>query len=159
MSMLLLIPFFPIEVKEVKGANHMQQVSTSEKPTIAIITNLLCEKLAVDAMIEQKTTFVRYKTEGGKLFLRPFCLPFLICSPSYGLLATLIRTLFPHTGESNVYTIGNIGPHRVISTKLPMVGRELQAKISSGSITTRLLGKWCAQSSDCLRFILIMHIL
>ncbi|VDP86022.1 unnamed protein product [Echinostoma caproni] len=99
------------EVKEVKGANHMQQVSTSEKPTIAIITNLLCEKLAVDAMIEQKTTFVRYKTEGG---------------------------------ESNVYTIGNIGPHRVISTKLPMVGRELQAKISSGSITTRLLGAFQA---------------
>ncbi|THD24757.1 Expressed conserved protein [Fasciola hepatica] len=99
------------EVKEVKGANHMQQISTSEKPTIAIITNLLCEKLAVDAMIEQKTTFVRYKTEGG---------------------------------ESNVYTIGNIGPHRVISTKLPMVGRELQAKISSGSITTRLLGAFQA---------------
>ncbi|GAA29088.2 hypothetical protein CLF_111247 [Clonorchis sinensis] len=95
------------EVKEVKEADHMKRVSTSEKPTIAIITNLLCEKLAVDAMIEQKTTFVRYKTEGG---------------------------------ESNVYTIGNIGPHRVISTKLAMVGRELQAKISSASITTRLLG-------------------
>ncbi|CAL8071925.1 unnamed protein product [Calicophoron daubneyi] len=94
-------------VKEVKGADHMKQVSTSEKPTIAIITNLLCEKLAVDAMIEKKTTFVRYKTEGG---------------------------------ESNVYTIGSIGRHRVISTKLPMVGRELQAKISSASITTRLLG-------------------
>ncbi|CAH8569788.1 unnamed protein product [Dicrocoelium dendriticum] len=99
------------EVKEVKGANHMQQVSTSEKPTIAIITNLLCEKLAVDAMIEEKTTFVRYKTEGG---------------------------------ESHVYTIGNIGAHRVISTKLPMVGRELQAKISSASITTRLLGAFQA---------------
>ncbi|KAH8851453.1 Expressed conserved protein, partial [Schistosoma japonicum] len=47
-------------------------------------------------------------------------------------------------GESHVYTIGNIGPHRVISTKLPMVGRELQAKISSGSITTRLLGAFQA---------------
>ncbi|CAH8474789.1 unnamed protein product [Schistosoma haematobium] len=97
-------------VREMKGANHMQQVSTSEKPTIAIITNLLCEKLAVDAMMEQKTTFVRYKSEG----------------------------------ESHVYTIGNIGPHKVISTKLPMVGRELQAKISSGSITTRLLGAFQA---------------
>ncbi|CAH8827313.1 unnamed protein product [Trichobilharzia szidati] len=97
-------------VREMKGANHMQQVSTSEKPTIAIITNLLCEKLAVDAMMDQKTTFVRYKTEG----------------------------------ESHVYTIGNIGPHRVISTKLPMVGRELQEKISSGNITTRLLGAFQA---------------
>lgn len=97
-------------VREMQGANHMQQVSVREKPTIAIITNLLCEKLAVDAMVEKKITFVRYKTEG----------------------------------ESHVYTIGNIGPHRVISTKLPMVGRELQAKISSGSITTRLLGAFQA---------------
>ncbi|KAF7259887.1 hypothetical protein EG68_02401 [Paragonimus skrjabini miyazakii] len=99
------------EVKEVKGTNNMQQVSVCEKPTIAIITNLLCEKLAVDAMIEQKTTFVRYRTEGG---------------------------------ESHVYTIGSIGPHRVISTKLPMVGSELKAKISSASITTRLLGAFQA---------------
>ncbi|TPP58601.1 Expressed conserved protein [Fasciola gigantica] len=52
------------EVKEVKGANHMQQISTSEDKRLSdLITNLLCEKLAVDAMIEQKTTFVRYKTE------------------------------------------------------------------------------------------------
>ncbi|KAF5404361.1 hypothetical protein PHET_02168 [Paragonimus heterotremus] len=99
------------EVKEVRGTNNMQQVSVCEKPTIAIITNLLCEKLAVDAMIEQKTTFVRYRTEGG---------------------------------ESHVYTIGSIGPHRVISTKLPMVGSELKAKISSASITTRLLGAFQA---------------
>ncbi|KER22108.1 hypothetical protein T265_09726 [Opisthorchis viverrini] len=110
-----LHPHLKSEVKEVKEADHMKRVSTSEKPTIAIITNLLCEKLAVDAMIEQKTTFVRYKTEGG---------------------------------ESNVYTIGNIGPHRVISTKLAMVGRELQAKISSASITTRLLGRLSSSSFE-----------
>ena len=34
------------------------------KPTIAIITSKYYEKLAVDAMMEDKTTFVKYKTEG-----------------------------------------------------------------------------------------------
>ena len=44
-------------------------------------------------------------------------------------------------GESNVYTIGNIGPHRVVSTKLPSLSRDMRSsKISSGSTTTRLLG-------------------
>lgn len=44
-------------------------------------------------------------------------------------------------GESNVYTIGKIGERRVISTKLPMISRDLRsAKISSGNATTRLLG-------------------
>ena len=48
----------------MKNVNHFQQVSSEEKPTIAIITALLSEKLAVDAMMENKTTFVRLKTEG-----------------------------------------------------------------------------------------------
>lgn len=41
-----------------------------------------------------------------------------------------------------MYTIGNIGEHRVISTKLPMIryGDSRSAKISSGNTTTRLLG-------------------
>jgi len=43
-------------------------------------------------------------------------------------------------GESNVYTIGNVGPHRVVSTKLPQIGRQMAAQISSGNTTTRLLG-------------------
>lgn len=34
------------------------------KPTVAIITSKYYEKLAVDAMMEDKTTFVKYKTEG-----------------------------------------------------------------------------------------------
>ena len=49
--------------------------------------------------------------------------------------------LFCFIGESNVYTIGNIGEHRVVSTKLPYLGRDSRsAKISSGNTTTRLLG-------------------
>lgn len=91
----------------IAGADKLKSLSDEQKPTVAIITNLLCEKLAVDSLIERKTTYIRYKTEG----------------------------------DSNVYTIGYIGSVKVISVKLPMVGWELQAKISSGSITTRLLGK------------------
>ncbi|VDL59364.1 unnamed protein product [Hymenolepis diminuta] len=94
------------KVEVIAGADKLKSLSDEQKPTVAIITNLLCEKLAVDALIERKTTYIRYKTEG----------------------------------DSNVYTIGYIGSVKVISVKLPMVGWELQAKISSGSITTRLLG-------------------
>ena len=43
-------------------------------------------------------------------------------------------------GESNVYTIGTIGTHHVVSTKLPLIGRSRTAQISTGSTTTRLLG-------------------
>jgi len=43
-------------------------------------------------------------------------------------------------GESNVYTIGYMGQHKVVSTKLPAVGRQMAAQISSGNTTTRLLG-------------------
>jgi len=47
---------------------EIPQLTGKEQPTIAIITSLYCEKLAVDAMIDEKVTFVKYKTE-GKLFL------------------------------------------------------------------------------------------
>lgn len=43
-------------------------------------------------------------------------------------------------GESNVYTLGNIGAHRVVSTKLPSVGHTRAAMIAAGNTTTRLLG-------------------
>jgi len=45
---------------------QMNVVSASNQPTIAIITANYCEKMAVDAMMENKTTYVKYKT-GGKL--------------------------------------------------------------------------------------------
>ncbi|KAL3311477.1 hypothetical protein Ciccas_009942 [Cichlidogyrus casuarinus] len=72
-----------------------------EKPTIAVITNLLCEKMAVDSMLADKVTYMRYAKADSR------------------------------GGESHV-----------ISTKLPVVGRELGAHISSGNITTRLLGSF-----------------
>lgn len=47
-------------------------------------------------------------------------------------------------GESNVYTLGNIGPHRVVCTKLPTVGHTREAMIAAGSTTTRMLGTFQA---------------
>uniref|UniRef100_A0A7E4WE92 PNP_UDP_1 domain-containing protein n=1 Tax=Panagrellus redivivus TaxID=6233 RepID=A0A7E4WE92_PANRE len=81
---------------------------TSAHPTIAIITGLYIEKLAVDGIIENATTVHKYKSGG----------------------------------ESNVYTVGKIGPHTVVATKLAIVGSTVEATISAGSITTRLLGNF-----------------
>lgn len=39
-----------------------------------------------------------------------------------------------------MYTLGNIGAFKVVSTKLPMTGRTRDALIATGSTTTRLLG-------------------
>ena len=50
-----------IEVQDVK---QMATVSSHQRPTIAIITANYCEKLAVDAMMQDKTTFVRFQTGG-----------------------------------------------------------------------------------------------
>lgn len=93
---------------DVKIVRQMPTVISSQQPTIAIITAQFCEKLAVDAMIENKDTYVRYTT----------------------------------VGESNVYTLGNIGVHRVVSTKLPTVGHTRAAMIAAGNTTTRLLGSF-----------------
>ncbi|XP_028967741.1 uncharacterized protein LOC100906803 [Galendromus occidentalis] len=91
---------------KVKRVRQMPAVTRQQQPTIAIITAQFCEKVAVDAMISDKNTFVRFKTEG----------------------------------ESNVYTLGNIGCHRVVATKLPAVGHQRGAMIAAGNTTTRLLG-------------------
>ncbi|XP_013781407.1 uncharacterized protein LOC106465714 [Limulus polyphemus] len=93
---------------EVKMVRQVPTVISSQQPSIAIITAQYCEKVAVDAMIENKDTYVRYKTEG----------------------------------ESNVYTLGNIGAHRVVATKLPAVGHHRGAMIAAGNTTTRLLGSF-----------------
>lgn len=46
---------------------NMPVIASNLQPTIAIITYQYCEKMAVDAMMENKTTYVRYKTEGDFL--------------------------------------------------------------------------------------------
>merc|ERR1719367_2749513 len=81
-------------------------VEKAMQPTIAVITAQYFEKMAVDAMMTNKQTFMRYAT----------------------------------VGEANVYTLGDIGGHRIVSTKLPMTGSSGNALIATGSSTTRLLG-------------------
>lgn len=46
----------------------MPTIASNKQPTIAIITAQYCEKLAVDAMLENKETFVRYTTVGESDF-------------------------------------------------------------------------------------------
>ena len=41
------------------------QVEAAKQPTIAIITSQYYEKMAVDAMMTNRQTFVRYATVGG----------------------------------------------------------------------------------------------
>merc|ERR1719367_2376307 len=85
-------------------------VEKAMQPTIAVITAQYFEKMAVDAMMTNKQTFMRYAT----------------------------------VGEANVYTLGDIGNHRVVSTKLPMTGSSGNSLIATGSSTTRLLGTFQA---------------
>lgn len=42
----------------------MPTIASNKQPTIAVITAQYCEKIAVDAMLENKETFVRYTTVG-----------------------------------------------------------------------------------------------
>lgn len=39
-----------------------------------------------------------------------------------------------------MYTLGNIGAHRIVCTKLPTVGHTREAMTAAGNTTTRLLG-------------------
>jgi len=58
---------------EVKIVKQMPAQAAGKKPTVAIITSRYYEKLAVDAMMEDKTTFVKYKTEGMDSISKPLC--------------------------------------------------------------------------------------
>ena len=52
------------------------------------------------------------------------------------------------------YTVGDIGGHRCVVTKLPMTGHSREASIASGSSTTRLLGTFQVVS-PCLAMVLL----
>ncbi|EGI68761.1 hypothetical protein G5I_02541 [Acromyrmex echinatior] len=103
----------------------MPTMASAKQPTIAIITAQYCEKLAVDSLIENKETFVRYTTVGT--------------ASSSDAIDGIPRVIC-RFGESNVYTLGNIGAHRIVCTKLPTVGHTREAMTAAGNTTTRLLG-------------------
>ena len=49
---------------KVKVVKQMPKIVQAKQPTIAIITAQYCEKLAVDALMDDQETFVRYTTVG-----------------------------------------------------------------------------------------------
>uniref|UniRef100_A0A0B7AVT3 Uncharacterized protein n=1 Tax=Arion vulgaris TaxID=1028688 RepID=A0A0B7AVT3_9EUPU len=91
---------------EVHLVQILPSLISKDLPTIGIITSLYHEKLAVDAMMDYKRTFVKFETEGA----------------------------------SQVYTIGKIGSHNVVSTKLSKMGNAEGDMIASENTVTRLLG-------------------
>ena len=48
-----------------------------------------------------------------------------------------IHNIVISSGETQAYTLGDIGGHRCVVTKLPMTGHSREASIASGSTTTR----------------------
>jgi hypothetical protein len=52
------------EDTEIKVVKQMPTIASNKQPTIAIISAQYCEKIAVDSMLENKETFVRYTTVG-----------------------------------------------------------------------------------------------
>ena len=50
---------------QVKVVKQMPKIIQAKQPTIAIITAQYCEKLAVDSMMDNQETFVRYTTVGN----------------------------------------------------------------------------------------------
>lgn len=60
--------------------------------------------------------------------------------PNYTNAVILKVAICEISGESNVYTLGNIGAHRIVCTKLPSVGHTREAMTAAGNTTTRLLG-------------------
>lgn len=63
---------------QITIVKQMPTMASAKQPTIAIITAQYCEKLAVDAMIENKETFVRYTTV-GKFTVTVYPISLIIC--------------------------------------------------------------------------------
>ena len=76
------------EQEEVTVVKQMPKVEAAKQPTIAIITSQYFEKMAVDAMMTNRQTFVRYATVGewecagvplcSPAFINPFVIVFVV---------------------------------------------------------------------------------
>lgn len=87
---------------------QMPTMASGKQPTIAIITAQYCEKLAVDAMIENKETFVRYTTV-GKSFSRYLR---IICSRIRLKLSFLYTNSWLWTGSAPTSPTGETNTNR-----------------------------------------------
>lgn len=70
---------------QITIVKQMPTMVSSKQPTIAIVTAQYCEKLAVDSMIENKETFVRYTTVGTYCIFNHLIVLFKIF-PTYKLI-------------------------------------------------------------------------
>ncbi len=68
-----------------------------------------------------------------------FLILYMKCSSRLQINSLLVPVL---VGESHVYTVGRIGNHMCVSTKLSRVGGSRGATIAAGNSVTRLLGVW-----------------
>lgn len=103
------------------------QFQNKKHPTVAIITCLFVEKQSIDAIIENSSILHKYSKAGDSNV-------YII-----GLINLKTCLLF------NIFynnTLGYIGEHYVVATKLAMIGNSREATTSAGSITTRLLGSF-----------------
>jgi len=50
---------------EMLIVNGFSMQNAHDSPTIAIITSLFTEKIAVDSMIDKKVSYIRYSTDGN----------------------------------------------------------------------------------------------
>lgn len=50
---------------DVKLVTEFPSISAREMPTIAIITSLYCEKMAVDAMLDSKITYIKHVADAS----------------------------------------------------------------------------------------------
>jgi len=53
-----------VVIVELCMVSHMPMLPRYAQPTVAIVTLLYCEKTAVDALIDYKTTYIRCKKGG-----------------------------------------------------------------------------------------------
>lgn len=61
-----------------KIVEQMPIIQYNRQPTVAIITAEYCEKVAVDILIDNKETFVRYTTVGKNAKHQIFCFKYFI---------------------------------------------------------------------------------
>ena len=86
------------EQEEVTVVKQMPKVEAAKQPTIAIITSQYFEKMAVDAMMTNRRTFVRYATVGECQQCVPRCsVAFIYLLVIVFIVAGFILILFcPH---------------------------------------------------------------
>ena len=76
---------------EVKVVKQMPKMVQAKQPTIAIITAQYCEKLAVDSMMDNQETFVRYTTVGN-VYLSPLVLNHVMSVFEFGRWIKCLHT-------------------------------------------------------------------